>query len=77
MTHDDIIKLTRAQGLPETEVSGVFRVNCDDLGRLLAYERECCALLCESIDEPNLQLRYEYRRGALNCADAIRARSKA
>jgi hypothetical protein len=29
------------------------------------------------MDEPNLQLRYEYKRGALNCADAIRARGKA
>jgi hypothetical protein len=41
------------------------------------YERECCAMVCESMDEPNLQLRYEYKRGALNCADAIRARGKA
>lgn len=74
MTHDNIIKLARAQGLPETEVEGVFKVNSDDIGRLLAYERECCAKVCEGMEEPNLQLRYEYRGAVLNCADAIRAR---
>ncbi len=36
MTRDDILRMAREQGLPETEVEGVFRVNSDDLGRLLA-----------------------------------------
>jgi len=40
---DDIIRMAREQGLPETEVEGVFRVNSDDLGRMLAAEREACA----------------------------------
>ena len=40
MTRDDIIRMAREQGLPETEVEGVFRVNSDDLGRLLAAERK-------------------------------------
>ena len=40
MTRDDITCMAREQGLPETEVEGVFRVNSDDLGRLLAAERE-------------------------------------
>ena len=40
MTAEDIIKLAREQGLPETEVEGVFRVNSDDLGRLLAAQRQ-------------------------------------
>ena len=40
MTRDDIIRMAREQGLPETEVEGVFRVNSDDLGRMLAAERE-------------------------------------
>jgi len=39
MTTEEIIRMAREQGLPETEVEGVFRVNSDDLGRLLAAER--------------------------------------
>ena len=42
-----------------------------------AAEREACAKVCEGMEEPNLQLRYEYRRAVLNCADAIRARGHA
>jgi hypothetical protein len=38
-----------------------------------ADERERCAKVCEARDEPNLTARYDYRRGALDCADAIRA----
>lgn len=40
MTREEIIQMMRAQGLPETEIEGVFRVNSDDLGRMLAAERE-------------------------------------
>ncbi len=40
MNRDDIIRMAREQGLPETEIEGVFRVNTDDLGRMLAAERE-------------------------------------
>ena len=47
MNRDDIIKLAREQGLPETETEGVFRVNTDDLGRMLAAEREACAKVAE------------------------------
>ncbi len=36
---DEILRMAREQGLPETEVEGVFRVNSDDLGRMLAAER--------------------------------------
>ena len=39
MTSKEIIELARAQGLPETETEGVFRVNADDLGRMLAAEQ--------------------------------------
>ena len=49
MTQDDIIRIAREQGLPETETEGVFRVNSDDLGRMLAAEREACAKLCDEI----------------------------
>jgi predicted HicB family RNase H-like nuclease len=36
MTREDIIRMAREQGLPETEVEGVFMVNTDDLGRFAA-----------------------------------------
>ena len=38
---------------------------------------EACAKVCEGMEETNLQLRYEYRRAVLNCADAIRERGQA
>ena len=44
MTSEEIIKMARAQGLPETETEGVFRVNADDLGRLIAAEAIVSAL---------------------------------
>lgn len=40
MTREDIISMAREQGLPETEVEGVFRVNTDDLGRFAALVEE-------------------------------------
>lgn len=43
-----LLELARELGLPETDVEGVFRVNIDDLGRMLAYEREACAKICRS-----------------------------
>ena len=47
MDKEDIIRMARGQGLPETETEGVFRVNTDDLGRMLAAEREACAKVAE------------------------------
>ena len=42
----DVIEMARDQGLPETEVAGVFIVNQDDLGRFAALvradERNAC-----------------------------------
>jgi hypothetical protein len=50
MTRDDILRMAREQGLPETEVEGVFRVNSDDLGRLLAAaKREWVGLTDEEV----------------------------
>lgn len=71
MKRDDILKLAREQGLPETAAEGVFMVNTDDLGRMLAAEREACALVCEE-----LVLSYPGRADltADQCATAIRAR---
>ena len=48
MTRDDIIRMAREQGLPETTNEGVFIVNTDDLGRMLAAEREACAEIAAS-----------------------------
>ena len=49
LSRDDIIRMAREQGLPETEVEGVFRVNSDDLGRMLAAEREKVARWMRSL----------------------------
>ena len=40
MTKDDIIRMAREAGIPETATEGVFIANSDDLGRLIAAERE-------------------------------------
>ena len=77
MNRDDIIRMAREQGLPETEVEGVFMVNTDDLGRFAAAEREECAKVCDAkVDD-------EYATGKVDhneigwtqaCAIAIRER---
>jgi hypothetical protein len=51
MEREQIIRMAREQGLPETEVEGVFMVNSDDLGRMLAAERERLARLAESQED--------------------------
>ena len=48
MNRENIIRMARGQGLPETETEGVFIVNTDDLGRMLAAERE---RICKAIKE--------------------------
>lgn len=56
-----VIEMARDQGLPETEVAGVFIVNQDDLGRFaelvradaIANEREACAKVCEEYETNN------------------------
>lgn len=45
MTKDDIIRMAREAGIPETATEGVFIANSDDLGRLIAAEREACAVI--------------------------------
>ena len=80
MNRDDIIKLAREQGLPETETEGVFRVNTDDLGRMLAAECEACVQIIEEyrISGGNSvagELAREWTYGALKeIRDDIRAR---
>lgn len=51
MTRDYIIRIAREQGLPETAVEGVFVVNSDDLGRILAAQREEILWLLSGIDQ--------------------------
>ena len=47
--NDEIINMAREQGLPETEIEGVFRVNADDLCRvadaILAARKQDDALI--------------------------------
>ena len=78
MTSEEIIELARAQGLPETETEGVFRVNADDIGRLLAAEREACAVICDQrkIITPEWQMDQHYNQAASHCAQAIRLRGR-
>jgi len=76
---DDIIKMAREAGLPETEVEGVFRVNSDDLGRLLAAEREACAKVCdEKVDSEYATGKVDHNEMAWTqaCVIAIRARGE-
>jgi len=64
--NEDIIRMAREQGLPETEVEGVFRVNSDDLGRMLAAERESCAkLMDEMAAQDNLTNYYKVAARAI------------
>ena len=78
MTSEEINALAREQGLPETETEGVFRVNADDLGRMLAAEREACALICDQqkILTPEWQMDQHYNQATSHCAKAIRLRGR-
>ena len=40
MTQDEIIRMARKVGTPETEIEGVFMANLDDLGRFAALVAE-------------------------------------
>jgi hypothetical protein len=71
MNREDIIRMAREQGLPETADEGIFIVSSDDLGRLMAAEREACAKVCADLwcQEPE-------PGDARDCYDAIRARGQ-
>jgi len=79
MNRDDIIRMAREAGIPETATEGVFIANSDDLGRLIAAEREACAQVClMPVDEIQVTddcSEYVYK-DHLDCAEAIRARGK-
>ncbi len=76
MNREDIIKLAREQGLPETETEGVFRVNTDDLGRMLAAEREACAKICADL-AAHREVGAYGMLVAHSCANEILARGQA
>lgn len=64
MTRDDIIRMAREAGIPETATEGVFIANSDDLGRLIAAEREACAVIAFNA------------KTYIKAAEAIRARGQ-
>lgn len=77
MTRDSIIRMAREQGLPETATEGIFIVNTDDLGRILAAEREACAKGCETFVsglKPVSEWGEGYIQATKDIADGIRAR---
>lgn len=76
MNREEVIKLAREQGLPETETEGVFIVNTDDLGRMLAAEREACAIVCDRMVMHGqvAEVRQRYNKAYADCRDKIRAR---
>ena len=53
MTKEDIIRMAREAGIPETATEGVFIANSDDLGRLMAAEREACASIEVHLTTPD------------------------
>jgi len=78
MNREDIIRMAREQGLPETNTEGVFIVNTDDLGRMLSAEREACAKDLDDASEAAKDVDPQgfVWRAVKDCADAIRARGE-
>ena len=78
MNRDDIIRMAREAGIPETANEGVFIANSDDLGRLIAAEREACAKLAEErwLDKANCTEEEMYELQKKSIAAAIRARGQ-
>jgi hypothetical protein len=78
MNREDIIRMAREQGLPETATEGVFIVNTDDLGRMLLVEREACAKDLDEASEAAKDVDPQgfVWRAVKECAAAIRARGQ-
>lgn len=66
MTNEDIIQMAREAGIPEMAIEGVFIANSDDLGRLIAAEREACAVMINILQKSGI--------GEEHLVEAIRAR---
>ena len=60
---DEIIRMAREAGLPETETEGVFRVNADDLGRIFASYRAARAPADSVLEDA---ARYRWLRASTN-----------
>ena len=74
MNRDDIIRMAREAGIPETATEGVFIANSDDLGRLIATEREACAKVAEEMGNIDGNMNKTWRNGCFDAAFAIRER---
>ena len=74
MTREDIIRMAREAGIPETATEGVFIANSDDLGRLIAAEREACAKVAEEMGNIDGNMNKTWRNGCFDAAFAIRER---
>ena len=77
MTQDEVLQTLR-KVIAESDNFTTWTVSTPHLvelvKRVVAAEREACAKVCEKQDDEDTRFRYDYRRGALDCADAIRAR---
>jgi hypothetical protein len=76
MTKDDIIRMARESGIPETATEGVFIANSDDLGRLIAAEREACAKVAEDTGNISGNMSKTWRNGCFDAAFAIREKGQ-
>ena len=78
MTREDIIRMAREAGIPETATEGVFIANSDDLGRLIEAEREACSEIADQ-HRNNMQFLASnppQSAAAYDIAKAIRARGQ-
>ena len=79
MTRGDIIRMAReacetTSWKPGLGNEHVVEFMARFAALVAAAEREACAKVCASLDETDMRSRYDYRRGVLDCVDAIRAR---
>lgn len=74
--NDDIIRMAREAGFLPNANPVMPQLLARFAALVRADEREACAQVCEGKAETDTRFWYDYRRGALNCAAAIRARSK-
>ena len=77
ITNEHIINMAREQGCPETETEGVFLVNADDLGRVLAAERDLLTKLIRNYANGMRIVGSEDKAITAGCiADLIQLRSQ-
>ena len=73
MTRDDIISMAREAGFGERD-SDLMQEELERFAALVAAaEREACANVCDDFEHGN----WEYMKGSILCAAAIRARKTA